>query len=184
MTAGGARWFDVAERLAARGRRFLAVLLAGAAVLVGLDVHADAVRRADVEVAERVRVGAELLAPGAPEVEIEAGAVASPPRRAPARWTAPDGTARTGELVVWASAGSGTIVPVWTDGDGDLVPPPADRGSAPVAGVLAALLVLVLGGGLLGGLRVLVRAVALAAAARFWGREWERVGPEWTGRPA
>lgn len=173
---------DTAEIVASWVLSCLAVLLAGAAVLVGLVAHADGVRRAESEAAERTRVAAVLLGPGEPALTSDPGA--STARRAPAAWTTPDGVEHTGTLLVWSSADAGATVPVWVDRDGRLVPAPATRTSGLVGAVTAAVLLLALGGGLLVAAWRVVRRATLAVNARAWAAEWERVAPEWTGRPA
>ena len=173
---------DVAEIVVSWVLGGLAVLLAGAAVLTGLAAHAEGVRRADTESAERTRVTAVLLGPGDPALTSDPAA--STAHRAPATWTTPDGVEHTGTLLVWRSAEAGVTVPVWVDGDGRVVPAPATRTSGLVGAVTTAVLLLALGGGLLVGTWRLVRRATLAVNARAWGEEWRRVAPEWTGRPA
>lgn len=106
----------------------------------------------------------------------------------PARWTAPDGTPRTGRTRVDAGLKRGARVAVWTDDRGALTttPPSAQAVRANTAMV-----------GLMTGAGV---CLVLAACYRFaagslnrrrvaqWDVEWARVGPQWAagtpGRPS
>lgn len=170
---------DVVERVVAQVLGCLAVLLVLAAALLGLDVHARGVERADAEAGDRSLVTAVLTGPREPRI---VGPSATRTYRAPATWNSPDGAQRTGALVVGSTARTGTRVAVWVDDDGVLVPAPATRTAAVAGALAAAALLLVAGGGVLAAVWSVVRAVALAVNARGWGREWERFGPEWTGR--
>ncbi|WP_320784587.1 hypothetical protein [Streptomyces sp. CRN 30] len=98
------------------------------------------------------------------------------------RWTASDGTVRTGDTLVPGGLSSGTTVTVWQDTRGALVPEPT-RGAE--AAVEAAVF------GVAAGLGFSGVAVAAAFAGRggldrhriaLWHREWESVGPRWTQR--
>src|SRR5215813_1445995 len=60
----------------------------------------------------------------------------------PARWTAPDGTSRTGQIYAPEGAQAGSIVAVWTDGSGRLTRSPShwsdELGDIALAASLAA----------------------------------------------
>ncbi|MFK0110022.1 hypothetical protein [Streptomyces sp. NPDC091217] len=106
------------------------------------------------------------------------GGVADDRRMATVRWTAPDGSSRTGLTRVDA----GTSVVAWEDGRGRLVAEPPSATAAGVeAGVLGAAAVAALAGAALGAgavarWRLDERRMAL------WGREWDLVGPRWGHR--
>ncbi|GGL86590.1 hypothetical protein GCM10010129_32920 [Streptomyces fumigatiscleroticus] len=97
-----------------------------------------------------------------------------------ARWTAPDGTVRSGHLRVRAGSAAGTGVTVWTDERGSLVARPATVSEArlrasligTLAGVSAAA-VPVAGGGL-------VRRRLERRRMDEWDTEWARLGPLWS----
>lgn len=98
------------------------------------------------------------------------------------RWTAPDGSERTGQARVGPGSGAGTPVTVWTDPVGRLVTEPATatqaRSRAALAGGLvgaSAALVPFLGGRMLRG-RLERHRIAQ------WDAEWARFGPRWGGR--
>ncbi|WP_240110993.1 hypothetical protein [Streptomyces sp. MUM 203J] len=97
-----------------------------------------------------------------------------------ARWTAPDGTERTGTLnAAREVAGPGAAIPVWVDDEGRLVSRPLSartaREHAVLAGVGAAA-----GAGLAveGARRAVVRRLAQTRYARL-DRDWAAIGPDW-----
>ncbi|MFI0961613.1 hypothetical protein ACH4S8_09440 [Streptomyces sp. NPDC021080] len=96
-----------------------------------------------------------------------------------ARWTAPDGTPRSGRVRVSAGTSADTPVLVWTDADGRLVTRPT---TVAVARLRACLIGVFAGAG--------VAAVPFAAGGVLrgrlerrrvdrWDEEWERIGPLW-----
>lgn len=98
------------------------------------------------------------------------------------RWTAPDGTGRTGRAEVDPGSPAGTVVTVWTDPAGRLVPAPPDGAEARFQTVMAGATVAVAAGGLvlLGG--GLVRARLQLRRLAEWETEWRQVEPSWRKR--
>jgi hypothetical protein len=98
----------------------------------------------------------------------------------PARWVAPDGQRRVGEIAAWAGIRTGESVRVWVNGSGWPTGPPlsARQLSARVFGVVAlvpTVLAMVLLG--IGGLaRWLLTRAQLAA----WESDWALVEPQWS----
>ncbi|MFE4665755.1 hypothetical protein ACFRI7_07540 [Streptomyces sp. NPDC056716] len=99
------------------------------------------------------------------------------------RWTAPDGTSRTGHTLVEAGLKAGTPVTVWEDSQGRLAlsrPTGQAEGDAGAAlfGAGAALAVAapVYGAGALARARLDRRRLAR------WEQEWDLVGPQWGPR--
>ncbi|MFF7440226.1 hypothetical protein [Streptomyces sp. NPDC008122] len=97
-----------------------------------------------------------------------------------ARWTAPDGSARTGTVATARQhSAPGASFRLWTDRDGHPVAPPMQPGTARahafIAGLTAALLA-----GLLVELvrRLAVRRLVLRRYARL-DRAWAAAGPDW-----
>ncbi|MFE0546437.1 Rv1733c family protein [Streptomyces sp. NPDC058891] len=98
------------------------------------------------------------------------------------RWTASDGSARTGGTLVDTGLGAGSRVVVWQDGHGTLATaPPSPAAAAAEAAVLGAFAGLCLTG--------TVHAVGAVTRWRLdqrrveaWGREWDLVGPMWGHR--
>ncbi|MFF7640175.1 hypothetical protein [Streptomyces canus] len=145
-------------------------LLAGAAAAAGM---ADdlAARRAALHTVSAVLVGkadrtATVTADGSAETV-----------RAKVRWTALDGSTRTGATRVAPGTAAGTSVTVWTDRRGDLVRAPLAAAEARLQSVLTGVLVaagtgaVVFGGGYLARLRLDRRRL------RDWEAEWARVAP-------
>lgn len=101
-----------------------------------------------------------------------------------ARWTAPDGTARTGRVPVTGQPRGGARVDVWTDMHRSVTTAPVSAAAARLDAVLA-------------GVAVAAFICSLALAGRrivgwqldrrrseLWAREWTRVGPRWDRRNA
>ncbi|WP_105967649.1 Rv1733c family protein [Streptomyces geranii] len=98
------------------------------------------------------------------------------------RWTASDGSARTGRTMVDIGLEAGSRVTVWQDGQGRLTAAPRSSTEAAVhsgfLGVTAAAGIagLVFGAGAVARWRLDRRRVD------EWGREWDQVGPRWSHR--
>jgi hypothetical protein len=100
---------------------------------------------------------------------------------APARWTAPDGAPRSGQVFVPAGMRTGSSVPVWISASGAITDPPAGHGDViaevgafvVVTGVV--LIVVLLSG------QALARCVLDRRRLRAWDAEWRATGPLWTG---
>ena len=100
----------------------------------------------------------------------------------PARWVAPNGRARTGNLAVELGMAAGRKVPIWVDAAGRPTDVPlTDRAVRERAATLATLAATVL----------LITALLLAWAGRKlldrrrladWELAWAIVGPQWTKR--
>ncbi|MEU7381132.1 MULTISPECIES: hypothetical protein [unclassified Streptomyces] len=96
------------------------------------------------------------------------------------RWTAPDGTERTGWARVRPGSAAGTPVTVWIDSRGRLVTEPATPAQARARAVMA--------GGLVGlgaaSVPLVIGHVARAGLERRrlaqWDTEWARFGPLWS----
>ena len=101
---------------------------------------------------------------------------------AQARWTAPDGRRRVGEVPAAVGSRAGRRVPIWVNNAGQLVYPPIGQGQiasrviAVVALTPAILAVILLGVGWL--IRRLLDRRRLAG----WATEWSAVEPLWTKR--
>ncbi|MFI8419849.1 hypothetical protein [Streptomyces sp. NPDC085479] len=97
-----------------------------------------------------------------------------------ARWTAPDGTSRTGTVTTSrASATPGDTFPLWTDRDGRAVPAPLARDTARAHAFVAGLTAAVLAGlGVELVRRLVMRRLTFRRYARL-DRAWASVGPDW-----
>jgi hypothetical protein len=101
---------------------------------------------------------------------------------AQARWTAPDGRRRVGEVPAAVGSRAGRKVPIWVNSVGQLVYPPIGQGQiasrviAVVALTPAILAIILL------GLGWLIRRLLDRRRIVGWGTEWSAVEPLWTKR--
>jgi len=101
---------------------------------------------------------------------------------AQARWTAPDGRRRVGEVPAAVGSRAGRKVPIWVNSVGQLVYPPIGQGQiasrviAVVALTPAILAVILLGVGWL------IRRLLDRRRIADWATEWSAVEPLWTKR--
>jgi hypothetical protein len=101
---------------------------------------------------------------------------------AQARWTAPDGRRRVGEVPAAVGSRAGRQVPIWVNNAGQLVYPPIGQGQiasrviAVVALTPAILAVILLGVGWL------IRRLLDRRRIAGWATEWSAVEPLWTKR--
>jgi hypothetical protein len=97
-----------------------------------------------------------------------------------ARWMAPDGGWRTGQVFAAAGTAAGTPVEVWVDAAGRLTGPPLQpsrvEGQAVLAGVLAVMAVAVL----LWSAGLITRCVTDRRRLAAWDAEWQATGPKWS----
>ncbi len=95
------------------------------------------------------------------------------------RWTAADGTARTGIARVDSASEVGSTTLVWLDAKGRLVPEPATAGEAELQGVVLGTVAAVGAGTVV----VLLGCLACARLDRRrqeqWDVEWALIGPQW-----
>jgi hypothetical protein len=174
------RPWDRAETAIVAG--LLAAFLVGAplaAIVAGQWVRSAGLRDLQAEQASRHWVPAVLL--GSAGVPLPTGYGPLEPQ-VRARWTAPDGVPRTGQISVPAGALAGQTVHVWVDTAGRLAGPPLRHAQVAGQAVIAAVLApLVLGLVLLclGGLSRLVLDRRRLAA---WDADWRATGPHWTRR--
>ncbi len=152
------------------------LLVAMAAVVVGLSVHGGEAARARAESTDRVPATAVLTADAPISADYSAGNIRVP---VPAAWTDPAGRRHTGWVDAPAGTAAGTERPVWLDRSGDVVPAPTSGTQVVFAAVATAVLVLTGGGLLLGSTWLAVRRLTAARNAAEWAREWARVEPEW-----
>jgi hypothetical protein len=149
-----------------------------AAHAAGSWAYATSAREAQAQQATIRQVPAILMQTPSPTAALPGAGVVS--LSADARWRAPDGRERTGELVVPSGAGAGDAVPVWVDQAGQLADPPLSRVQLTARVQLAR----ELAGGALG--------IALAAAnwltrwlldrrrMAAWDADWLATGPRWS----
>ena len=172
---------DRAEAVIVAG--LLAGFLAGApvaALAAGHWAYTANLRTEHAQQATRQQVPAVLLT-GAPAPLYPVHA-ASVPRRALARWAAPDGTPHTGLITVAAGAAAGRAVMVWTDASGRLHGAPLRHDKVTARAVLAAIGGSILVGLVLIGAGVLAHRVLDRRRLAAWEADWSVTGPHWTSR--
>ncbi|MFJ9898280.1 hypothetical protein ACIQPR_33575 [Streptomyces sp. NPDC091280] len=169
------------DRVEARivlGAWFLAL---AAGLLAGSMTAAHVERSLEARRAELVPVRA-VLTENAPRPTVVARFHSDHTVWATVRWTAADGTTRTGSAQVAPASVVGDRVTVWTDADGGLVGTPPSAAEARFqsdclgasTGLAAWSVVLVC------GRLVCVRLERRRLAE--WATEWERIGPQWRKR--
>jgi hypothetical protein len=143
-----------------------------AAWLAGGAAYRASAQVEQVQRSERVATQAVLLADAGP---ITVGFAVVPQVPVAARWTAPDGSPRSGPVVVAMSAPAGTAVPIWTDRAGNVVDPPREHEQtvlrASVAAMVAGLVVAML----LAGARVGFRRAVDRRRMAGWDAEWSEL---------
>ncbi|MER5436466.1 hypothetical protein [Streptomyces sp. NPDC002588] len=103
------------------------------------------------------------------------------PRSATAtvRWTASDGSTRTGQALVGTGLKAGSRVTVWQDAEGRLTSaPPSSTEAAIESGLLGAVAAAAVGGLVLSGGAV-ARWRLDRRRVEAWATEWDLVGPRW-----
>jgi hypothetical protein len=148
------------------------IALAGS-LITGLAAGSVVDHRLERQRAERRIVPAVLTvnAPG----RTSASAVDDSHVWATVRWTAPDGSARTGRTTVHPGARAGTPVTVWIDRRGRLTSEPLAPGDAAFqAAWTGTLVALAAAGAVLGGAQ-LVRVRLERQRLEQWDEEWARV---------
>jgi len=99
-----------------------------------------------------------------------------------ARWRAPDGRVRTGELYVTADVAAAHTARIWVDQAGRLTGPPLSRDQLTGRGGLAAVVAV----GCLAALLITVAWLARRSLDRRrmagWDTDWLATGPRWTPR--
>ncbi len=189
--ARGARWLGLdrnplrrpADRIETALRvAVLLLIIVGvpiATVIVGRAADHTFLRDAQAQQASRHRVSAVLTQP-APASSI-GPYVTVQYTWATARWTAPDGSARSGQVFVPAGTKKGSTVPVWINASGAITDPPARHRdvmaevSAIVIVTSVVLVVLLLSG------QELARRALDRRRLSAWDAEWRATGPLWTG---
>jgi hypothetical protein len=159
----------------------LAAFLAAApfaAHAAGSWAHASAVRDAQAQRASLHQVTATLVR-AAPVLSSYGSASDF---AVEARWRAPDGRVRTGELVVTATAAAGRSTRIWVDRTGRLTGPPLSRDRVTGRVQLAV-------GVAVGSLAVLLIVAAWLARGGIdrrrmaaWDADWLANGPRWSPR--
>jgi hypothetical protein len=167
----------VAARLAAL---LVAVFLVGAPVLAMAAVGwAGRVAAAEQQAARSWRQVPAVLQQAAP---VPAGAGPFSQSWARARWIAPDGRARAGEIPVIGGLAAGRAVPLWVDPAGSPAGPPPSGYVTAIREVAAPMVTTVVLAAVLLCLAWAGRRVVDRQRLAGWEAGWARVGPQWTRR--
>ena len=121
-----------------------------------------------------------VLTQNAPAATIDPYA-AVPDTWAAARWTAPDGTARSGQVLAPIGSFAGDVVPVWVSKSGAIADPPTRHADVVAEVAVAVLLTSMALIGLLLGVRAVAHHFLDRRRFRSWDAEWRSIGPLWTG---
>jgi hypothetical protein len=97
-----------------------------------------------------------------------------------ARWTAPDGRARAGQIPVSGEMAAGRAVPLWVDVAGSPTGPPPSRPAVLACEAEAAAVATAALGAVLLCLAWAGRRVISRRRLAAWEAEWATVGPQWT----
>ncbi|HEY6278354.1 MAG TPA: hypothetical protein VIX86_18715 [Streptosporangiaceae bacterium] len=99
-----------------------------------------------------------------------------------ARWRAPDGVARTGEVYAQAGARAGSSVPIWVTRSGQPVPFPMMGSDVTIRVALAALLATTVTAVVLALLGLVGRWLLDRRRMAAWDARWAITEPQWSGR--
>ena len=148
-----------------------------AAVIAGGRAYGAGLRAERAEQAARHPVPAVLLA-AARERRYEGYRP-----RVQARWTAPDGTPRSGRIIVPPGTPAGRTVSLWVDASGRPAGEPLEAadviGRAIVTALFVAVIAAVAAGSALLWAAALARWVLFRRRLAAWEAEWRAVGPRW-----
>jgi hypothetical protein len=157
----------------------LVAFLAGApfvAHAAGSWTYATSAREAQAQQTALRQVRATLLQAAAPWSISEGGAEAQ------ARWKAPDGQTRTGQVFAASGAPAGSTVTVWVNQAGRLTDSPLQHSQVTGRSDMARVLAVV---------ALAVTLIIVGWSARWaldrrrlaaWGAEWLATGPRWSSR--
>jgi hypothetical protein len=98
----------------------------------------------------------------------------------PARWVAPDGPVRTGDVLAPAGAKRGSLVRTWVDEAGDFANPPPGRSLIEGNVFMAVLLAGLCGLALVLGAEAISHQWLERRRMRAWAADWQTVAPRWT----
>ncbi|WP_405776658.1 hypothetical protein [Streptomyces sp. NBC_01538] len=124
-----------------------------------------------------------VLVEGTAEAVPTAKGAASERVRAQVRWTAPDGSPRTGRTLVDSEHQAGSRVVIWLNNRGQLTAEPPTAGAAAFEAALFGTGAALTFGGLTYATGRLAQWRLDQGRCEQWGREWDQAGPQW-GRKA
>jgi hypothetical protein len=172
-----------------RVQAWLMLALTAAFLIAGPIVAWQTGRAAYVDAEQAAGIARQHRFPA--EAVLEKDALGAPPisqsipanrPAVPARWKAPDGAVRIGEIVPSSPARAGTVVQIWTDAWGNWAAPPPPDADASRKGLDTALIALVGLSCATVFIRSTVRRSLLRRQLAAWQLEWALVEPRWRGR--
>jgi hypothetical protein len=99
-----------------------------------------------------------------------------------ARWSAPGGAPRTGEIYAPGGSTAGSTVQSWTDRSGRVTGTPIEGADVVVRIALAALLATAIVAAALALLGLVAHWILDRRRLAAWDAHWSATGPQWTGR--
>lgn len=171
------------DRIEAYATLVLIALFAMAAPVAawraGQVVYQEGAQAERIEQAERSHTSAVLLADAETAPTFRGTATVVLVR---ARWTAPDGTPRTGRLTASAGAPAGAQTPIWVDRAGRLTGPPQTHDQTVASAVTSGGLVALALALAFMGVRALLRRGLDRRRLADWEAAWLHTEPLWSGR--
>ncbi|GGN77236.1 hypothetical protein GCM10010112_50150 [Actinoplanes lobatus] len=126
------------------------------------------------------QVSAELTSvPPSLTGEAAGGTAAPTPGTAQAKWIAPDGTRRAGEVGVAPTQRAGERMTIWVTRSGQQREAPSDHHPVAKAGLVAVVMI-ALAAAALNGTRKIGLILLDRHRAKAWQQEWLEVGPRWS----
>lgn len=156
------------------------VLALVGAFLAGMATQGAVERDLDQQRVERQAVSAALVEDA--KDKPPAGAADDDRVWVTVRWTAPDGSARTGQTKVGPDARAGTRVTVWTDQYGALSSKPVSHEEARLQSALAGALTAMITVGVVAGGVCAARAWLDRRRMEQWDADWARTDTRWGGK--
>jgi hypothetical protein len=153
----------------------LAAFLAGApfaAQAAGSWTYATSIREAQVQQATLRQVPATLLQAASSNISNEANA----------RWKAPDGQVRTGQIFAPSGAPAGSTVMVWVNQAGQLTDSPLQRSQVTGRADMARALAVAALAAVLGIVGLVGRWALDRRRLTAWDAEWLATEPRWSSR--
>jgi hypothetical protein len=152
----------------------LVVIVPLAAMIAGAQAYGAGLRAERAERAAWHQVPAVLL------VTAPAPGYASYQAPVRARWTAPDGAKRAGQVTAPPGARAGRTVMLWVDASGRPVGRPLQPGQVTGQAIYVAAIAATVALSALLCVGVLTRRALLRRRLAAWDAEWQAVGPRWT----
>jgi hypothetical protein len=174
-----ARGTDRLESATLVGVVLASLMLAPVTLVFGSIVHADMTATAGQQAATRHHTVAVLLADTPAAVGGHGTAAGAGGSKVLAEWRLPDGTTRTGRVVMGDGLSAGARVGIWLDDNGNVVDRPVSEADAMAGGAMVALAGWVTAVGLLVLAQVALHLTLNRRRYRAWDRQWARVEPGW-----